>query len=133
MKPKTVSIQLSESRMKRLQRFAKENGLSVSAFLKKVMDTKMFDEFLEDSSDRQIAERRRNERGNGRTLAQMKRKYLGRKKKLTELQKQLVKDYKSIRYTQEDIDFLNAPSFYLDDPKTKKKSKSKKSRNKTTK
>ena len=30
MKPKTVSIQLSESRMKRLQRFANENGLSVS-------------------------------------------------------------------------------------------------------
>lgn len=122
MKPKTVSIQLSASRMKRIQRFAKENCLSVAEFLRSALDSVSFDEFLEESSDRQSAKLRKHERGSGLTIEQMKRKYLGRRKKSTALEKQLAEDYKSIRYTKEDRDFLNAPSLYLEAPEPQKKS-----------
>lgn len=81
MKPKTVSIQLSATRMKRFQRFAEENGLSVAEFLKSSLDSFSFDEFLEESSDRQSAKLRKHERGSGLNIGQMKRVYLGRRKK----------------------------------------------------
>lgn len=121
MKSKSVSIQLSESQVKLLKRYALEHAVEVDEFLKKAFDSAAFEEFLEEASDRISIAARKNERGRGLSLSRIKDKYLSKPKAKTKLERQMIEDYQSIRYTEEDRDFLNAPAFYLGTPtKTKK-------------
>lgn len=123
MKKTSVTIKISALRAKLVRLYAKEHGITMSEFLSSALELPAFEDVLEEMSDRITIEERKGESGSGLTLKQIKAKHLGDSavKEKSEFEKQMIKDYKSVKHTKEDRDFLNAPSLYVKAPTRRKK------------